>query len=116
MSAFSFLGMVIGLLCLMAVYIRRQKLAITFQTIAHSLVHVLIFTLIFNVGEDIAKILLLFGMLLSGIFRAFYSNINVLFLNHCNIEEDKFELSIWGIFTSLGDVIALLLIDQLMKA
>ena len=112
----AFVGRTIGSCFLLFFYIRRQKLTLTIQSIIHSFVMFLVFAIVYDVPVDVAKFLLIGCMLISGFFRAFIGIPRIIFVNACDPVRDKFELSIWLLASTVGDAIALLLVDALMKA
>ena len=112
----SFVGRTLGSCFLLFFYIRRQKLVYTIQSIVHSLMLFLVFAIIYDVSNGVAKFLLLSCMLVSGFFRAFLVIPRVIFVNACDPVRDKVEISIWLLGITIGDALSLVLVDALMKA
>ena len=89
-DSMSFVGRTLGSCFLLFVYIRRQKLTYTIQSIVHSLMLFLVFAFIYDVSNGVAKFLLLSSMLISGFFRGFLAIPRIIFVNACDPIEDKF--------------------------
>ena len=89
-DSMSFVGRTLGTCFLLFVYIRRQKLTYTVQSIVHSLMLFLVFAFIYDVPNGAAKFLLLSSMLISGFFRGFIVIPRIIFVNACDPVEDKY--------------------------
>ena len=95
--------------------LKKPKRAYTIQAIVQTILLIITFYAIHEV-HSIAKFLLVVGMFVSAIGRAFLIVPRVINFNDSDPVLDSFELSLWFVLTFLGDVVGILMVQALLKA
>ena len=95
--------------------LKKPKTAYTIQAIIQTL---LFFVIYYTIHQyyGTAKILLLIAMAARAFGSAFLVIPTVINLSNSDPIKDSFALSLWFIFTCLGDVVGIILIDWMLEA
>ena len=94
--------------------LKKPKQAYTIQATFQTVLLLVVFYMIHQ-QNSVAKPLLVFSMLVSAFGRAFLVVPTLINTNNSDPVLDSFPLSLWFVFTFLGDVVAVLLVQWLLQ-